>query len=35
MSNDVQVVDVIDSLKEQVAELAYQVAYRDGVIKSL
>lgn len=35
MNNDVQVIDVINSLKEQIAELAYQIAYKDGIIKSL
>ena len=34
MNNEIQVMDIIESLKEQIAELAYQVAYRDGVIKS-
>lgn len=34
MNNDIQVMDIIESLKEQIAELAYQVSYRDGVIKS-
>ena len=26
--------DVVESLKIQIAELSYQVAYRDGVIKA-
>lgn len=34
MNNDVQVMDVVESLKIQIAELSYQVAYKDGVIKS-
>ena len=34
MNNDIQVMDIIESVKEQIAELAYQVSYRDGVIKS-
>ena len=34
MNNDVQVMDVVESLKIQIAELSYQVAYRDGVIKA-
>lgn len=34
MNNEVQVMDVVESLKNQIAELSYQVAYRDGVIKS-
>ncbi len=34
MNNEVQVMDVVESLKNQIAELSYQVAYRDGIIKS-
>lgn len=34
MNNEVQVMDVVESLKNQIAELSYQVAYRDGLIKS-
>lgn len=34
MNNEIQVMDIIESLKEQIAELAYQVSYKDGVIKS-
>lgn len=35
MNNEIQIVDIIDSLKEQIANMAYQIAYKDGVIKSL
>ena len=34
MNNEIQVMDIIESLKEQIAELAYQVSYKDGIIKS-
>ena len=34
MNNEIQAMDIINSLKEQIAELAYQVSYRDGVIKA-
>ena len=34
MNNDIQVMDVVESLKIQIAELSYQVAYKNGVIKS-
>ena len=35
MNNDVQVIDVIDSLKEQIANMAYQIAFKDATIKAL
>ena len=35
MNNDVQVIDVIDSLKEQIANMAYQIAFKDATIKVL
>lgn len=35
MNNDVQIVDVIDSFKNQIADMAYQIAFRDGTIKLL
>ena len=35
MNNDVQIVDVIESFKKQIAEMAYQIAFRDGTIESL
>ena len=35
MNNDVQIVDVIDSFKDQIANTAYQLALRDGTIKAL
>ena len=35
MNNDVQIVDVIDSFKDQIANMAYQLALRDGTIKAL
>ena len=35
MNNDVQIVDVIDSFKNQIADMAYQIAFRDGTIKAL
>ena len=35
MNNDVQIVDVIDSFKDQIANMAYQLALRDGSIKVL
>ena len=35
MNNDVQIVDVIDSFKDQIANMAYQLALRDGTIKTL
>ncbi len=34
MNNEIQVMDVVESLKVQIAELSYQVAYRDGIIKA-
>lgn len=34
MNNEVQVMDVVESLKVQIAELSYQIAYRDGIIKA-
>ena len=35
MNNDVQIVDIIDSFKDQIANMAYQLALRDGTIKAL
>ena len=35
MNNDVQIVDVIDSFKEQIANMAYQIAFKDATIKAL
>ena len=35
MNNDVQIVDVIDSFKEQIANMAYQIAFKDATIKVL
>ena len=35
MNSDVQIVDVIESFKKQIAEMAYQIAFRDGTIESL
>ena len=35
MNNDVQIVDVIDSFKNQIADMAYQLAFKDGTIKAL
>ena len=35
MNNDVQIVDVIDSFKEQRANMAYQIAFKDATIKAL
>ena len=35
MNNDVQIVDVIDSFKNQIADMAYQIAFRDGTIRVL
>ena len=35
MNSDVQIVDVIESFKKQIAEMAYQIAFRDGTIGSL
>ena len=35
MNNDVQIVDVIDSFKEQIANKAYQIAFKDATIKAL
>lgn len=35
MNNDVQIVDVIDSFKNQIADMAYQIAFRDGTIRAL
>lgn len=34
MNDEIQVMDVVESLKVQIAELSYQVAYRDGIIKA-
>ena len=34
MNNEIQIADIIDSLKEQIANMAYQLAYKDGIIKS-
>ena len=34
MNSDVQIVDVIESFKKQIAEMAYQIAFRDGTIES-
>ena len=35
MNNDVQIVDVIESFKEQIANMAYQIAFKDATIKAL
>ena len=35
MNNDVQIVDVIDSFKEQIANMAYKIAFKDATIKAL
>ena len=35
MNNDVQIVDVVDSFKEQIANMAYQIAFKDATIKAL
>ena len=35
MNNDVQIIDVIESFKNQIADMAYQLAFRDGTIKLL
>ena len=35
MSNDVQVTDIIDSFKDQITNMAYQLAFKDGTIKAL
>ena len=35
MNNDVRIVDVIDSFKEQIANMAYQIAFKDATIKAL
>ena len=35
MNNDVQIIDVIDSFKKQIADLAYQLAFKDATIKVL
>ena len=35
MNSDVQIVDVIDSFKEQIANMAYQIAFKDATIKAL
>ena len=35
MNSDVQIVDVIESFKKQIAEMAYQIAFKDGTIKAL
>ena len=35
MNNDVQIVDVIESFKNQIADMAYQLAFKDGTIKAL
>ena len=35
MNNDVQIVDVIDSFKNQIADMAYQIAFKDATIKAL
>lgn len=34
MNNEIQAMDVVESLKELIADLSYQVAYRDAVIKA-
>ena len=33
--NDIQVMDIIESLKSQIADLSYQLALKDGTIKVL
>ena len=35
MNNDVQIVDVIESFKDQIADMAYKLAFKDGTIKAL
>ena len=35
MNNDVQIVDVIESFKEQIANMAYRIAFKDATIKAL
>ena len=35
MNNDVQIVEVIESFKDQIANMAYQLALKDGTIKAL
>lgn len=34
MNNEVQFMDVIEPLKQMIAEQAYQIAYKDAVIKT-